>query len=784
MKTRFLSIVLILLMTSATSLRGQALKSDTIDVLNYTIFLDLKHLSHQQLYGSADLTIVPRMASIQGFSLDFRKLNIDSIILNGVHHSGYSYNDTVLRLAFTTPMTTLDTFLLRVVYHGTPLIEPYNWGGFHFLADSTLAYNLGVAFDDYPHNYGRIWFPCLDDFIDRATYDFHIRAKGTHKAVCGGMLQGTLSHPDGSITWHWRLDQPIPTYLASVAVGDFSVLQWEHHGLNDTIPITIFVRPADSTKALVSFSNLDSMLNIFEAKYGPYRWPRVGFTGTTKGAMEHAMNIAMPRNLITGNLNYDWLVAHELSHAWFGNLVTCASAEDMWINEGWARFSEAVYTEGMSGWEHYKAYIMNLQKQVLNFAHTNASGGDGTWFPLYPVPQSHTYGTTVYDKGALVAHTLRGHLGDSLFFAAVRAMTAHFAFQPMSSYQMRDFLSQHTGVNLTPFYDGWVFAPGFPHFSVDSFSTTPHAGGWNVTVFVKQKMAGRSVLVNNNVVEIGLFSPIMQREIRRMVFSGATGHQTFWLPFEPVLVLMDPEDRLSDASTTETTVVKNAGLHNFNNMFFRLRSNNHLSDYLVHIEHVFTGPDPMPQPVSGLTLSPNRYWKISGLIPAGTNLDGLFTYSTANQYDNALITNTNDSLVILYRENAGDAWHGVPFLKTPSPTTGVITVPNFRPGYYVLAKWDQSHIGIDGKTSGEEPRMILYPNPATHQVMITSIPRNAVYAVLLGMDGKTIQQETMTQGALQHTLTFKTRTPGSYLVQLLDSDSKPLATSKLTVVSP
>lgn len=784
MKSRIVSIILIMLMGGHSMMQGQALKSDTIDVLHYTIHLDLKHLSHQQLYGATDLRIVPRHALIQSFSLDFRKLAIDSILVDGAQHTNFTYNDTVLRIIFPAPKLISDTFALRVVYHGVPLIEPYNWGGFHFLADSSLAYNLGVAFDDYPHNYGRIWFPCLDDFIDRATYDFHIRTKGSHKAVCGGILQSTFLNPDGSITWHWKLDQPIPTYLASVAVGDFSVLQWEYQGAQDTIPVQVWVRPADSTKAVVSFSNVNNMMAIFENQYGPYRWPRVGYTGTTKGAMEHAMNIAMPRNLITGNLNYDWLVAHELSHNWFGNLVTCASAEDMWINEGWARFSEAVYTEGMFGWDSYKAYIMNLQKQVLNFAHTNASGGDGSWFPLYPVPQTHTYGTTVYDKGALVAHSLRGYLGDSVFFDAVKAMTAHFAFKPMSSYQMRDFLSQHTGVNLSSFFDGWVFTPGFPHFSIDSFTVAPNAGGWNVTVLVKQKMFGRSTFTNDNKVEIGFWSAANQREIKRLSFSGATGTQTFWLPFEPVLALMDPEDRLSDASTTETAVIKNQGLHNFNNMFFRLRANNHISDYLVHIEHVFTAPDPVSPPVNGLTISPNRYWKISGLIPPGTSIDGLFNYSTGNQFDHALITNSVDSLVILYRKDAGAAWQGVPFLKTPSPTVGVITVPDLKPGYYALAKWDQAHIGIDESAFTNEIVINLYPNPATQQVTITGVPTRASQIVLLKMDGRVVKQWKVRKGETEHNLSLQHVSPGVYIIQYLDHGANPLASAKLHIITP
>lgn len=783
MRTGKIIIALIIICSGIVRLHAQPLKSDTIDVINYTIHLDLKHLSHMQLFAATEITAAPRMASINSFSLDLRQLTVDSVLLDNVPHSGYTYNDTVLRVTLTTPLTPADTFKLRVVYHGVPLIEPYNWGGFHFLADSTLAFNLGVAFDDYPHNYGRVWFPCLDDFIDRATYDLFIRTKDSHKAVCGGVLIDTFQHGDGTTTWHWKLEKSIPTYLASVAAGNFSVLESEYHGILDTISILIYVRPADSAKAAVSFSNLGIMMDIFESRFGPYRWPRIGFTGTTKGAMEHATNVAMPRNLITGNFNYDWLIAHELSHHWFGNMMTCASAEDMWINEGWARYCEAVYAEGSSGWEAYKSYMMNIRKKVLNFAHTNTSGGDGAWFPLYPVPQSHTYGTTVYDKGSLVAHSLRGYLGDTLFFDAIGALLDHFAFQPVSSYQIRDFLSQHTGVNLTPFFDGWVFTPGFPHFSIDSVKSTPSGNGFDVTVYVKQKMTGRTSYTDNNSVEIGFYEDQTNREIFRLQFSGATGQQSFWLPFEPALVLIDPEDRLSHAVTAKTSVITTTGLHQFADQFFRLRANTLNDSLFLRIEHSWAPPDPLPQPISGLTISPNRYWKISGIIPPGCDLEAQFNYSTGNQYDNALITNNQDSLVILYRANAGETWHGIPFTKSASPVAGIINVENFQPGEYVLAVWDKEHIGIEqNEMDSDNPFISVFPNPASEIINLTTNHDEKLLVRISDISGAKVLQATLRPGQAQYALDISSISSGVYILEVKNSKGNLLKSDKIKIV--
>jgi hypothetical protein len=764
-KKLFFALLLLIFLSEAGYAQG--LKSDTIDIINYHISLDLRHLSTKQLKGNTEITATPAMASITSFSLDFRKLNIDSVLLNGMLYHQFNYNDTVLYVVLPSATGIGDTFNLRVFYQGEPLIESYNWGGFHFLSDSTLAFNLGVAFQDYPHNYGRVWFPCLDDFIDRATYDVVVRTNSSHKAVSGGILQDTVHHADGSVTWHWRLDQPIPTYLASVAVGDFEILHDTCYGLEDTIPVMIFVRPADLPKAIISFSGVCDMLTVFEGRFGPYRWPRIGYTGTTKGAMEHATNIAMPRNLITGNSDYDWLIAHELGHSWFGNLMTCASSSDMWINEGWARYTEALYFEGSEGWEAYKSYIMDLQKSVLNFTHTGSSGGDGGWLPLSPVQPTHTYGSTVYDKGGLVAHTLRGYLGDSVFFDAMQAMLDHFAFKPVSSYDMRDFLTQHTGINMNPFFEGWVFTPGFPHFSIDSVRSVPYNGGWNVTVFVKQKYVGRSSLNTDNIVEIGFYESIHDYEIRRLHFSGLAGIQTFWVPYNPVLVMMDPEDRIADASTAITATIGGAGLYNFTNQFFRLRANAMPSDMMIRVEHIFVPPDSLPAPVAGLTLSPNRYWKICGLIPVGADIEGMFSYSVGNQFDQHLITNTADSLVILYRADAGDSWRSIPFVRSGAPTAGVITVSGLQMGEYVLAKWDKDHIGMIAPENIENGAIRFFPNPAKGQVTVMHEVLASCTVRIRDLSGRLVLLHPAESGTFRSEIPLKGIRPGNYILEVL-----------------
>jgi aminopeptidase N len=149
-----------------------------------------------------------------------------------------------------------DTVAVKVFYHGVPFNE--SWGGFHFSGE--YAFNLGVGFETYPPNLGKAWFPCVDNFFDRALFDYHIRVTDNKKAVCGGLLQSINDHGDGTHTFHWKTDFTIPTYLASFAIGDYVGVTDTFSGMERDIPITIYVRPVDTGKVAGSFANIHTIM--------------------------------------------------------------------------------------------------------------------------------------------------------------------------------------------------------------------------------------------------------------------------------------------------------------------------------------------------------------------------------------------------------------------------------------------------------------------------------------------------------------------------------------------
>ncbi|MBK9357404.1 MAG: hypothetical protein IPN08_08485 [Bacteroidales bacterium] len=358
-----------------------------------------------------------------------------------------------------------DTLLVWVYYHGQPFHE--SLGGFHFAG--TYAFNLGVGFESIPHNLGKTWFPAWMILLTGLSMNITSVLKTViplFVAVCSSpLLQWVTEHRffAGSQTGHCLPTSPL-WRLAPYALVNDTV-----QGEQLQIPVTYYVRPSDTTRARGSFINLPAITSIYEEAFGPYPFQRIGITGTSLGAMEHAESIFYPNGSINGNLSDEWLYAHELSHMWFGDQVTCASDADMWLNEGWARWCETYYREKLYGIEAARNNMRPLLRDVLQFIHTK----EGGYRPLSPMPPEYTYGDNVYDKGGITTHALRGYLGDSLFFSGVKAYLEAYSFSPASSYDLRDFLTQQTDTDMTGFFDFHVFGPGFNHFTVDSFKVVP-----------------------------------------------------------------------------------------------------------------------------------------------------------------------------------------------------------------------------------------------------------------------------------------------------------------------
>lgn len=752
---------------------GAQSPGDTINVLQYDIQLDVLNLPAKVIHGRTGVVFHPNLSSIQSLTLELKQLTVDSVKQESGEALAFVHNGDRLHITLPEPLTLADTAELWVWYHGIPFAE--SWGGFHFAG--TYAFNLGVGFQSIPHNLGKAWFPCVDDFQDRALYDYHIRVENANRAVCGGLLQSVTDNGDGTHTYNWHSDRTIPTYLASVAVGPYALVEDVFSGMEADIPMTYYVRPVDTNKVAGTFANLQAIASIYESQFGAYPFQRIGMTGTGLGAMEHAENIFLPHSSISGNTSSEWLYAHELSHMWFGDMVTCATDADMWMNEGWARWCEVLFTEHLYGQAAADAYYKPLLRDVLQYTHLV----DGGYRALSPMPSDYTYGSTVYDKGAIVTHALRGYMGDSLFFQGVRDYLDEYGFSDADSYQLRDALSASSGIDLTGFFDFYVFNPGFTHYSVDSFRVMPKCGQYQTEVYLKQKLKGTSVYAEDCRVELTFMTADWQKETLQVNFTGVSDTVVVTLASQPLLVMADLYNRAGDATTDEAKTLNAVGTYDYLYTFCKVEVKEVIDSAYVRVTHNWVAPDSLMTPTPGLTLSTNRYWTVEGIFPTGVDnkgfgangfgtsgfdATGVFNYNK-NVLDGDIITGANDSIVMLYRSGAGEEWQSVEFTRVGPWQLGYIYVDHLQPGQYTLAIWDEAYVGTKHLPTGSMP-LRIFPNPAEGKLQIQNAGNDTARLTIHRTDGRQVHECILKAGEQLHW----PGAPGTYVVSMYEGREK------------
>ena len=323
---------------------------DNIDVSHYEIHLNEINIAERTIDATTTITL-KTLSSIDKIEFELKSLTVTSVTSNDVDVNDFSQDADVLSIELDASVPSNSTISLTINYNGNTFNE--NWGGIHWSDD--YVYNLGVGFDSQPHNLGKTWFPCVDNFTDKASYDLYITIPNDMLSSCGGLLTETYNNGNGTKTDHWVVNQEISTYLISFAIGNFVLWEDTYQGLEREIPINVYAKPNQIDKVEATFTNTKAFAAFFEDKFGPYPFNRISYVSTNLGCMEHVDNVALSSSLITGtsNMNSDFFISHEMSHSWFGNKVTCANAGEMWLNEGFATFCNNYYFTEFYGDDFY-----------------------------------------------------------------------------------------------------------------------------------------------------------------------------------------------------------------------------------------------------------------------------------------------------------------------------------------------------------------------------------------------------------------------------------------------
>ncbi|MBL7964419.1 MAG: M1 family metallopeptidase [Flavobacteriales bacterium] len=715
---------------------AQASRSDSIDLLHTRIALDLTQVAGGTIAGAAAIRFAPRLNGIADLPLDLLDLTVDSVIMAGSALAFGQAGET-LTIDLGAPYGIGDTLELTVHYQGDPATDASGWGGFY--TSGTVIYNLGVAFAAIPHSYGRAWFPCFDNFVERSTFEFIVRTHQQRHAWCNGRLLGETDLGGGFFESHWLLEETIPSYLASVTASTYTAARDTLLSITgQPVPMDLVARPQDTTAMKNSFIHLPDAFACFEHWFGAHQWERVGYCLTPQGAMEHPTNISYPSSIANGTLQYEGTMAHELAHHWFGDQVTCSRAEEMYINEGFAEYLSFLFLEHVYGAERYRRTVRDNHRQMVHKAHLIDQG----WWALADVPQAHTYGEHSYNKGADVLHTLRSYLGDSLFRAGLTTFVADHAFSPVSSSMLRDDLSATTGVDLTDFFNDWIFQPGWAAFEVDSFVVAaPVAGVYPTDVFVEQKLRGPASLYHNVPVTITCVAPDQSRwdHDAPVMLGNASTIFTITPPFAPVAVLLNANERISLAITADEDTLTATGTVNYTNGNLRLTVNALPSAAPLRVEQYWVAADEDTDPMHLFVPSPDRWWRVTGSIPAGADINASITFDGNNtagggldiglMEDLPVLPFREDSLVLLYRSDARSPWALFPTftVNTQGSATnriGRVEFTGFVTGDYALGK-RISATGMRDRTANPA-QWNLVPNPAQERFELRAANADAL----------------------------------------------------------
>ncbi len=422
---------------------------EKIDITYYRIDLDIDFNAHQ-ISGAVQVNGQVGFDQPDFIELDFTTaMNVDSVFLYD-QLTNYVHANNLIKVP--APDETIPEgyeFQLTVYYHGTP--PTTGFGSFTFDMHNGLDHVWTLS-----EPYGaRNWWPCKDDPSDKAdSVDIIVKVPENQIVASNGSLISLIEMPDFSI-YHWKESYPICTYLVSLAIYPYTV--WQDYYVSttgDSMPIDFYVYPDHYNAVQTNYLKTKDMITLFAQKYGEYP-----FIDEKYGHAEFGWGGGMEHQTLTSLGGHsEWLIAHELAHQWWGDLITCASFHHIWLNEGFARYGEALWQEYTGGTQAYKSYMTN-----------HAYYGSGTIYVENPVSVSDIFhGGLSYNKGGWVVHMLRHVVGDSIFFEILHSYSSNdsLAYGSATTEDFQAVCEDVSGLDLNDFFQQWIYGENYPQYSL------------------------------------------------------------------------------------------------------------------------------------------------------------------------------------------------------------------------------------------------------------------------------------------------------------------------------
>ncbi len=763
-------------------------RSDTIDILHYNINLDFTAFAQEEILGYNEISIKSKMDNVNSITLDLLQFTIDSVEAQGQILS-YTYDGDFLTVQFPTTLSMEEEFVFSVHYSGHPTPASSGFGGLVF--QDGIAYNLGIGLGATPYNYGRGWFPCFDTFVERSTFEMNIISNDNRRAYCIGTFMGETDLGNGKIMRSYEMNQQLPTYLASVAVGNYDVWQMTHTSAFGDVPMEIIAKPANLGEVANKFHYMDESIDALEKWWGKYPWERLGFVMTGNGAMEHPTNTAFRLGLVlTGDFDVmNEVMIHELGHHWWGNVVTLNGPQNMWIKEGGAEYSSHLFYEHVFDRKRFEEVTKDNCLLVLKEAHLD----DGGYQALSPMPYDQTYGTHTYQKGALVFHNMRAYLGDSLYIVGTRSVLDEFAYSAISAEQFRDQLTTATGVDMNPFFDAWIFAPGYSSFEIDDMTATAQGSDFEINLDIQQKLLAAPNFHTEVPVSVTFMDENFNFHHDQVMMPGEFGSFTLTVPFEPTAVYLNGAHELNLAVTGGHKFIKETGQAAIGYGGIGVNVQEIQDSVFLRIDEYRVAPDPSPTNIYDAKLAKNRYFRVSGKIDDNFKARGTIAVLGKNpddlEYD--LVSVTEDSLVLLYRADPTLDWeeysdYEVNTVGSSSNGVALVTVEPLRLGEYTLANADIPPMVSNENVLLQKGDWTIFPNPAADEMTVNGkIKSDGTYDLtMFDLNGKNVFREKLVvaNGQFSTSLNVKDLPNGIYVVKIADELGKTLDSQNVEVL--
>lgn len=429
-------------------------------------FLDLE-MDNTSTYVSGNTTIYLNLNENYNGQLVFDlKNNIthDQVLVNGVTASAIRNEDLiVIPYTHTTDFNENYQVSVQIDYHGTPQAGMFNS-------------NLNYLFQDYPYTYSltepyeaKYWFPCKQVLTDKADSSWvFLTIPDNLKAGSNGILTAEVPLDNEKKRVEWKSSYPIDYYLISVAVGDYAELSYytKLDEYNDSVFVQHYY--PNSTVYYYQYQwnmhRIDTMLTTLSHLWGiyPFHEEKYGHCIVDLGGgMEHQTMTTL------GNFDFR-LVVHELGHSWFGDYVTCATWQDIWVNEGFASYAEYLGEEFIQP----DGYEDGWLEETQNTAKNAINGSVYVPFEELEDPYRIFNYALSYRKGACLVHMLRYLTDDDeVFFASLRTFLSTYAHSTATGDNVKEVIENETGLNLETFFNNWYYGEGYPIYNVEWYQT-------------------------------------------------------------------------------------------------------------------------------------------------------------------------------------------------------------------------------------------------------------------------------------------------------------------------